>query len=144
MQQPPISTLISKVSDRSEQGTVFGVYHGLGSLARAIGPLVAGAAYKFVRPTAPFVIAGTIMVIVAARLATLRRATATRQFEPTLTDPRGRGRRAGGAVALVMQNAPVSPGVNTRRVTSGSPGARQARDERAATATLARRVFTPG
>jgi DHA1 family tetracycline resistance protein-like MFS transporter len=74
LQQPPISSLISKVSDRSEQGTVFGVYHGLGSLARAIGPAVAGLAYQWVRPTAPFAIAGTVMVVVAVWLGAVRRA----------------------------------------------------------------------
>ena len=29
LQQPPIAALISKISKRSEQGTVFGLYHGL-------------------------------------------------------------------------------------------------------------------
>ncbi len=89
LQQPPISSLISKVSDRGEQGTVFGVYHGLGSLARAIGPAAAGLAYQWVRPTAPFAIAGTVMVIVAVWLAALRRARPAepRGFEPVMTDP---------------------------------------------------------
>ena len=90
LQQPPISTLISKVSDRGEQGTVFGVYHGLGSLARACGPLIAGAAYKFVRPTAPFAIAGSVMVVVALWLSSLRkrqRVGEPRGFAPLTTDP---------------------------------------------------------
>ncbi len=89
LQQPPISTLISKASGRGEQGTVFGVYHGLGSLARAIGPAVAGAAYLWVRPTAPFVIAGTVMVIVAVWLSAVRRSTVAEQrgFEVVGVNP---------------------------------------------------------
>ena len=89
LQQPPISSLISKVSDRSEQGTVFGVYHGLGSLARAIGPTIAGAVYVYVRPTAPFAIAGTVMVIVAGWLAVLGRRQPTLSGMPVavVTNP---------------------------------------------------------
>ena len=46
LQQPTVSSLISKFSDPREQGTVFGLYHGLGSLARVVGPAVAGIAYE--------------------------------------------------------------------------------------------------
>ena len=74
LQGPPISSLISKVSNRDEQGTVFGVYHGLGSLARAVGPAIAGLAYAHVAAVAPFAIAGTMMVAVAGWLGLLRRA----------------------------------------------------------------------
>ncbi len=90
LQQPPISALISKVSDRSEQGTVFGVYHGLGSLARACGPLIAGLAYRYVRPTAPFVISGATMVAVALWLSTIRKRQAIgepRGFAPVMGNP---------------------------------------------------------
>ena len=74
LQGPPISSLISKVSNRDEQGTVFGVYHGLGSLARAVGPAIAGLAYAHVAAVAPFAIAGTMMLAVAAWLLVLRAA----------------------------------------------------------------------
>ena len=73
LQGPPISSLISKVSDRGEQGTVFGVYHGLGSLARVVGPAVAGAAYAHVSGVAPYAIAGTLMLGITVWLAALAR-----------------------------------------------------------------------
>jgi MFS family permease len=46
LQQPTVSSLISKFSDPREQGVVFGLYHGLGSLARVVGPVIAGIAYE--------------------------------------------------------------------------------------------------
>ena len=56
LQQPTVSSLISKFSDRRDQGIVFGLYHGLGSLARVVGPIVAGLAYE-VRHTGAFAVA---------------------------------------------------------------------------------------
>ena len=89
LQGPPVSSLISKVSGRDEQGTVFGVYHGLGSLARVAGPAVAGAAYAHLSGVAPFAIAGTMMLGITVWLAALSRRAAvpSRGFEPVLTDP---------------------------------------------------------
>ena len=43
LQQPTISALMSKYSDRNEQGAVFGLFHGLMSLARVAGPSIAAA-----------------------------------------------------------------------------------------------------
>ncbi len=74
LQQPPIASLISKLSKRSEQGTVFGLYHGLGSLARSLGPLVANAAFSHIHITAQFVIAGFITAVVAIWMTQLSRA----------------------------------------------------------------------
>jgi MFS transporter, DHA1 family, tetracycline resistance protein len=65
LQQPPIASLISKFSDRSEQGTVFGLYHGLGSLARSLGPIIAGVVFKYIHPTAQFALAGFMTAFVA-------------------------------------------------------------------------------
>jgi sugar phosphate permease len=73
MQQPPIASLISKISRRSEQGTVFGLYHGLGSLARALGPLVANAVYDHIHVTAQFVVAGLLTATVAVWMSRLAR-----------------------------------------------------------------------
>jgi DHA1 family tetracycline resistance protein-like MFS transporter len=84
LQQPPVSSLISKVSKRTEQGTVFGVYHGLGSLARALGPLVANAVYAAIHPTAQFVLAGIITATVAVWMQKLSRAAVKRSDEPIL------------------------------------------------------------
>jgi DHA1 family tetracycline resistance protein-like MFS transporter len=85
LQQPPIASLISKVSKRSEQGTVFGLYHGLGSLARALGPLVANVVYGHIDKTAQFVVAGAITAIVAlwmTRLSHAHSITAPMQQKP--------------------------------------------------------------
>jgi MFS transporter, DHA1 family, tetracycline resistance protein len=57
-QHPTISSLLSKYSERHEQGVVFGLYHGMTSLARVAGPVIAGVAYPLWRNTGPYVIAG--------------------------------------------------------------------------------------
>ncbi len=72
IQQPGISALISKFSSRDQQGVVFGLFHGLGSLARVAGPIVAGLAYPYLRNTGQFVIAGIIAVIIAMWTLALR------------------------------------------------------------------------
>lgn len=76
-QQPTMSSLLSKFSSRDEQGVVFGLYHGLGSLARVIGPLIAGLAYSpwFLRNTGPFLVAAAIALAMAVWTAALRQPT---------------------------------------------------------------------
>jgi DHA1 family tetracycline resistance protein-like MFS transporter len=59
-QQPTMSSLISKFSDRNEQGVVFGLYHGLSSLARVAGPVVAGLAYPLLHHGGPFLVAALL------------------------------------------------------------------------------------
>jgi DHA1 family tetracycline resistance protein-like MFS transporter len=61
-QQPTMSSLLSKFSDRNEQGVVFGLYHGLSSLARVAGPIAAGFAYPHLRNTGQFLLAATIAI----------------------------------------------------------------------------------
>jgi DHA1 family tetracycline resistance protein-like MFS transporter len=86
MHQPPISSLLSKLSDRSQQGTVFGMYHGLGSLARAIGPLVGGLFLMHVYNAGQYVVAGVMMLCVSAWLIYLRRISPT-QTTPVVMAP---------------------------------------------------------
>jgi DHA1 family tetracycline resistance protein-like MFS transporter len=64
LQQPAISALMSKYSGPKEQGTVFGVYHGLGSMARVVGPLVAAITYTLLQNTGQFITAGAIALVV--------------------------------------------------------------------------------
>jgi DHA1 family tetracycline resistance protein-like MFS transporter len=64
LQQPAASSLLSKYSPPRDQGVVFGIYHGLGSLARVVGPLVAGNVYGLMRNTGPYIIAGVVAIIV--------------------------------------------------------------------------------
>jgi Na+/melibiose symporter-like transporter len=74
LQQPPIASLISKVSDRGEQGTVFGLYHGLSSLARSLGPIIAGAVYFYVGKVSQFALAGLMTAGVAVWMARLAKS----------------------------------------------------------------------
>lgn len=71
LQQPTVSALISKFSDPREQGVVFGLYHGLGSLARVIGPVIAGLAYTRSHVGA-FAVACVIALLMAAWTFLLR------------------------------------------------------------------------
>jgi DHA1 family tetracycline resistance protein-like MFS transporter len=80
LQHPSMSSLISKNSDRESQGVVFGMYHGLSSLARVVGPIIAGIAYKF-HATGAFVVSGAI-VLVAAIWTALVRTTAPQHPAP--------------------------------------------------------------
>jgi MFS family permease len=65
LQGPTLSSLLSKFSDPKEQGVVFGMYHGLSSLARVAGPIIAGLTYPYWRNTGPFSTSGVIVLGVA-------------------------------------------------------------------------------
>src|SRR5581483_10526953 len=45
LQTPALSAQVSHFSDPKQQGTVFGLFHMLGSLARVVGPTIAGLIY---------------------------------------------------------------------------------------------------
>jgi MFS family permease len=74
LQQPTVSSLISKFSDPREQGVVFGLYHGLGSLARVAGPVIAGFAYQ-VRHTGAFAVACAVALVMSLWTFLLRQPT---------------------------------------------------------------------
>jgi len=65
LQTPTLSSLVSKFAPQQLQGVTFGLYHGLGSLARVVGPVAAGYLYER-HHTAPFMVAGIITLVVAA------------------------------------------------------------------------------
>ncbi len=69
--QPSISSLTSKFADANEQGATFGLSHALMSLARVVGPLVAGWSYAY-HVTTPFYIAAGVSFMVVAWTAMLR------------------------------------------------------------------------
>jgi DHA1 family tetracycline resistance protein-like MFS transporter len=75
LMQPSVSSLLSKFSDPREQGIVFGLYHGLGSLARVAGPTVAGFVYTSVRHTGAFITAGCIAIAMSLWTLILRQPT---------------------------------------------------------------------
>jgi DHA1 family tetracycline resistance protein-like MFS transporter len=76
LQTPTLYSLISHSSDPREQGLVFGLNQGLGSIARVIGPMIAGAAYD-VNISGPFIIAGVVVLLASLWTATLRSQIAT-------------------------------------------------------------------
>lgn len=71
IQTPTLSALISQHADPRRQGTTFGLYHMLGSLARVIGPIVATALYAR-HLTGPFALAGALVLAVAGWSIILR------------------------------------------------------------------------
>jgi DHA1 family tetracycline resistance protein-like MFS transporter len=75
LQTPTLSALISHSSDPRQQGTVFGLFHMLGSLARVIGPIVATLAYTH-HHSAPYLMAGGITFAIAVWTIWLRSTVA--------------------------------------------------------------------
>src|SRR5206468_3306594 len=71
LQTPTLSALISHTSDPRQQGTVFGLFHMLGSLSRVIGPVVATGVYTR-HHAAPYLLAGTITFAAAVWTVSLR------------------------------------------------------------------------
>ena len=59
--------------DPREQGVTFGVYQGLGSLARVAGPIIAGAVYPFLRNTGAFAVSAIIALLAGLWTLALRR-----------------------------------------------------------------------
>jgi len=75
-QGPTLSSLLSKYSDPRQQGAVFGLYHGLSSLARVAGPIIAGFAYHMhpsLRKTGQFWIAGIALLLIAIWTAMIQK-----------------------------------------------------------------------
>ena len=72
LQMPTLSTLISHEADPRQQGTVFGLFHGLGSLGRVLGPLMATSIYAATRPWPPFAVASSIMAVITLWTILLR------------------------------------------------------------------------
>lgn len=83
LQFPSISALISRNVGQQVQGAAFGLYMGLSSLARVIGPLIAGALFAK-HPTAPFLLGGTITLAMAIWTTTLRRRAAEQRAFPVI------------------------------------------------------------
>lgn len=79
LQTPTLTALLSRYADRREQGVAFGLFQGLGSLSRVIGPILAGWGYQhfFVRNTGQFVLAGAISIAVALWTLALSRSAGT-------------------------------------------------------------------
>jgi DHA1 family tetracycline resistance protein-like MFS transporter len=76
LQTPTLTALLSRYTDKREQGVAFGLFQGLGSLSRVAGPILAGWGYQhfFVRNTGQFVLAGAISIAVALWTLALSRS----------------------------------------------------------------------
>jgi DHA1 family tetracycline resistance protein-like MFS transporter len=70
--QPSYSSLLSKFADPRQQGIVFGLFHGLASLARVAGPITAGLLYEPRRAIGPFLAAAFILIGTATWTMVLR------------------------------------------------------------------------
>jgi len=64
-----LTTLVSRSADSSQQGSAFGLTQSAGSLARAVGPVTAGALYTGIAVWAPFVAGGLLLLPIAVMLA---------------------------------------------------------------------------
>jgi MFS transporter, DHA1 family, tetracycline resistance protein len=76
IQTPALSALLSRATDDRLQGTVFGLFHMLGSLGRVIGPMIATALYAW-HPTTPFLLAAGIMALMSLWSMLLRLSART-------------------------------------------------------------------
>lgn len=64
-----MTTLVSKTAEEDRQGGAFGLTQSAGSIARAVGPVTAGALYTGLAFWAPFVAGGLLMVPIFVVLA---------------------------------------------------------------------------
>jgi MFS transporter, DHA1 family, tetracycline resistance protein len=71
LQSPAFYALISHHTDPKDQGLVFGLNQGLGSIARAIGPPIASVAYGL-HVSGPFIVAAILALGVAIWTMLLR------------------------------------------------------------------------
>ncbi|MGA9400091.1 MFS transporter [Haladaptatus sp.] len=65
-----LTTLVSKSATEDTQGGAFGLTQSAGSIARAVGPIVAGALYAAVAYWLPFVLGGLLMLPIGYVLLT--------------------------------------------------------------------------
>jgi DHA1 family tetracycline resistance protein-like MFS transporter len=70
---PSLNGLLSRAAPAARQGAILGMNQSLASLARVLGPLLAGGLFGAIGPGAPFLAAGAILGL-AAGIATAYRA----------------------------------------------------------------------
>jgi DHA1 family tetracycline resistance protein-like MFS transporter len=71
---PCAASLASQQASPEERGAVLGTYQSAQSLARILGPLVSGAVYQHVGPTAPFFLAVAAVLPAAVLIGGVRSA----------------------------------------------------------------------
>jgi DHA1 family tetracycline resistance protein-like MFS transporter len=75
---PAVTSLVSRAAGADERGGILGVNQSGQSLARILGPLIAGSVYGAVGRNAPYYVGAIIMAAVVAMAATLPRREKTR------------------------------------------------------------------
>lgn len=59
---PSLSALVSRYAPPSRQGGAFGVFRSVGSLSRAIGPILGGLFFYAIAPWAPYLLGAAILI----------------------------------------------------------------------------------
>jgi len=59
---PSIQALISRHAAANEQGVILGANQGMASLARAVGPILAGSLYQYVSHASPYYVSAVLCV----------------------------------------------------------------------------------
>lgn len=62
---PATSGLLSQRGSKAQLGQLMGVQQSFGGVARIVGPIWAGSAFRYISPGAPFVVAGALVTGVA-------------------------------------------------------------------------------
>jgi multidrug resistance protein len=83
--QPPMMSWVSTLADERERGSVMGTFQSAASLARVLGPVVAGLAYEF-SPAWPFWLGGMLLACALVTATTVRAAQPRDQ--PATTEAR--------------------------------------------------------
>jgi MFS family permease len=69
---PSTTGLLTRRGSKPQIGQLLGVQQAFGGFSRIIGPILAGAAYRYLGPPVPFVIAGIIMCLVVVLTTRIR------------------------------------------------------------------------
>ncbi len=72
LQTPSMSSLVAHHTPPGSQGAAFGLFHGMGSLARVFGPALAGAIYLSDRMWPPFLVGACCMIVVCVWTIAIR------------------------------------------------------------------------
>jgi MFS transporter, DHA1 family, tetracycline resistance protein len=78
---PSLQSLISRHAGCAEQGEILGAMQGMASLARAVGPLLAGLLYAHISSGAPYYASAAICVVVAVWAAFMHKRLAPPRAE---------------------------------------------------------------
>jgi DHA1 family tetracycline resistance protein-like MFS transporter len=73
LNNPSLYGLISRASPPDEQGAYLGMNQSVASLARVVGPSLAGLAFQLLSPRAPFLIAACALLVSSSLAAVYRR-----------------------------------------------------------------------